>query len=272
MSIFDEIRQQTGINVSITERFFPYRATFDIESYIKKVQSSIHQKLSIESEHELMSIAVSSNIPTFTDPVCFISDGDTDKLVEDFVLYLHKLSEKAAELMLVKHTSLIDQLIHFKETRQVVENQFKDKKLSSPFHYNSRSIKRLIERFYDYLSELPVIGFNSQKYDLNVMRAPLIKYLLKHNKINFTIKRDNSLKCLKTNKLKFLDILNYIAPGFDYGAFIKAYGCEMTKGFFPYEYISSLAQLAETQLPPHAAFFSTLKQANISEDEYKYCQ
>ena len=47
--------------------------------------------------------------------------------------------------------------------------------------------------------------------------------------------------CLKTEYLKFLDITNYLAPGFSYDQFLKAYECEQTKGFFPYEWIDSLA-------------------------------
>ena len=42
--------------------------------------------------------------------------------------------------------------------------------------------------------------------------------------------------------------------------------------FFPYEWVDSLEKLEETSLPPHAAFYSTLKNANITENEYAYCQ
>jgi hypothetical protein len=277
MSIFDEIKQKTGINVPIRERFYPYRATFDIECYLqsptgKNLSAPSTSKLSIQSEHELMSIAVCSNIPGFEQAKCIISNGSSDEVVEEFVLYLHSMSDKAQCLLLEKHQLLIERMVLFENSRKKVEDLFKDKQMSSPFHYNSRSVRKVIEKFYNFISELPVIGFNSQKYDLNVMRAPLVRYLLKHDEISFTIKRDNSLKCLKTKKLKFLDILNFIAPGFSYDAFIKAYGCELTKGFFPYEYMTSLDKLQETQLPPHAAFASTLKQTNISIENYEFCQ
>lgn len=275
LSIFEEIRQQTGINVSKSDRFYPFRATFDIESYLRNVNQPITQtqpKLSIQSEHELMSVAVCSNIPEYSEPVCFVSEGNEDEVVEEFVVYLQEMSDKATSLMLKHYSWLIEKLITFQEHRQLVEDQFKDQNISNPFHYNSRSIKALIEKFYNFISELPVIGFNSQKYDLNVIRAPLVRYLLKHDQIKFTIKRDNSIKCLKTNKLKFLDMLNFIAPGFDYSTFIKAYGCEMTKGFFPYEYVTSLNHLKEKELPPHESFFSSLRQENISEENYRYCQ
>ena len=58
--------------------------------------------------------------------------------------------------------------------------------------------------------------------------------------------------CLKTNSLKFLDISNYVAPGFSYDQFLRAFECEQTNGFFPYEWIDSLDKLEETSLPSQA--------------------
>ena len=46
----------------------------------------------------------------------------------------------------------------------------------------------------------------------------------------------------------------------------------MSKGFFPYEYITDLKMLEETSLPPHEKFHSSLTNSNISDDEYSYCQ
>lgn len=77
---------------------------------------------------------------------------------------------------------------------------------------------------------------------------------------------------LKTDFLKLLGISNYVAPGFSYDQFVRAYECEQTKGFFPHEWVDGLDKLNETSLPLHAAFYSSLKNANITEQEYEYCQ
>ena len=53
----------------------------------------------------------------------------------------------------------------------------------------------------------------------------------------------NSHMCLKTFHLKFLDITNYLSPGFSYEQFLNAYECSQNKGFFPYEYADSLEKL-----------------------------
>ena len=44
------------------------------------------------------------------------------------------------------------------------------------------------------------------------------------------------------------------------------------KGVYPYEYINSIDKLKETQLPPIEAFYSTLKQETITEEEYQHAQ
>ena len=114
--------------------------------------------------------------------------------------------------------------------------------------------------------------FNSGKYDLNAVKEFLFPYMIKHQPIRFTAKRNNNHMCIKTDFLKLLDISNYVAPGFSYDQFLKAYECEQTKGFFPYEWIDSLDKLEETSLSPHEAFYSSLKNTNITDQEYTYCQ
>ena len=127
------------------------------------------------------------------------------------------------------------------------------------------------------MHQLPVIGFNSGKYDLNAIKQFLIPYFLSTSKTGehdeqeeeeqddkeeenegigsfFVIKRNNTFMCLSTDQLKFLDMTNYVAPGFRYDKYLKAYGCEVTKGHFPYEYMDRLEKLDDTALPSKQAF------------------
>ena len=78
--------------------------------------------------------------------------------------------------------------------------------------------------------------------------------------------------CLSTDQLKFLDMTNYIAPGFSYDKYLKVYVYEVTKGHFPYEYTDRLERLDDTALPSKEAFFSRLKNEGISEEDYASCQ
>ena len=42
------------------------------------------------------------------------------------------------------------------------------------------------------------------------------------------------------------------------------------KGVFPYDYVSSMNKLAETQLPPKEEFYSKLNDENIKDDDYQH--
>ena len=93
-----------------------------------------------------------------------------------------------------------------------------------------------------YIQELPVLCFNSIKIDLIAIKEFLFFYLIETQPVKFTVKRNSNHTCLKTKYLMFLELTNYLTPGFSYDQFLKAYECEQTKGFFPYEWIDSLGK------------------------------
>ena len=99
-----------------------------------------------------------------------------------------------------------------------------------------------------------------------------MKALMEKDHIKFVVKKRNAFMCITTDRLKFVDIRNYLAPGFDYATYLKAYKCSVEKGFFPYEWMDNLDKLNSQVLPDHEQFYSTLKKSNISEEVYHYCQ
>ena len=97
-------------------------------------------------------------------------------------------------------------------------------------------------------------------------------HLVKHEQVKFVTKRNNNHMCLKTLHLKFLDITNYLAPGFSYEQFLKAYECAQTEEYFPYEWVDALDKLDSPSLPPEEAFHSTLEDEDITDEQYECCQ
>ena len=87
-------------------------------------------------------------------------------------------------------------------------------------------------------------------------------------KIVFVLKKANSFLRLKTKKLRFLDIRNFLALGFSCRKFLIAFDCGDRKLYFFYEFIDSIEKLNFSEPPPHDAFYSTLHQSNISDEEY----
>ena len=56
----------------------------------------------------------------------------------------------------------------------------------------------------------------------------------------FIIKRQNTFMCFCTDKLKCLDMVSYLAPGFSYDTYLKVYRCKLQKGNFPFEYMDDV--------------------------------
>ena len=91
---------------------------------------------------------------------------------------------------------------------------------------------KTLSRLLNFLDQCPVLGFNSQKYDCNVIKKHLFKALAANqSQEEMPIKRGNSYMAISCETLSFLDICNYLAPGFSLVKFIKAFDCKLLKAF-----------------------------------------
>ena len=127
----------------------------------------------------------------------------------------------------------------------------------------------LQQHFERYVSILTVFGFNSGKYDLNLIKSYLLPYLIHERDIQPTvIKKANHFVSFKVGDVQFLDILNFLGGATSLDSFLKAYKTNETKGFFPYEWFDSPKKLDVTFLPPYECFFSKLRDHNPLEKEF----
>ena len=272
-SIFERLDDE-GIIVSPVLRYFPYRATFDFECYFSDERLPTNtDHVEWIARHVPLSVSVASNVPGYEPAQCYITDGDSDKLVADMMVHLTAISDTAYDSLLPSYVDVLADLDARKhaweeETKEAEEEDEEEeaengKKTVNPY-------KTLENQLQVWLHQLPVVGFNSGRYDLNAIKKFFVPLLI-HNKAA-VIKRQNTYMCLSTDKLKFVDICNYLAPGVSYDKYLKAYGCELQKGHFPYEYMDDLQKLEDRVLPPQSAFFSRLKNEGISNDDYARCQ
>ncbi|XP_070567231.1 uncharacterized protein [Ptychodera flava] len=261
-TVFESL-DDVGIMVPEGLRFYPYRATFDFECYLDKdsLPSNDAEKLCFVSKHELLSVSVCSNVPSYEEPRCFITDGNPQHLVSEMLQYLQTISERCYEIMKPRFQEFLEEL----DKRIQKEGGSKEGDDDHP-------LCRLKTRFINHLKQLPVLGFNSGRYDLNAAKAYMWPELLRESTVKFVIKRCSDYLTLETDTLRFLDISNYVSHGCSYSQFLKAYNATEEKGFFPYEWMDCLKKLGSPSLPSHEAFYSTLKKRNISEEEYLLCQ
>ena len=83
-------------------------------------------------------------------------------------------------------------------------------------------------------------------------------------------KKGNSYMFLSLPQFKFLDIKSYLAPGLSYDAWCRAYGCELQKLAFPYEWFDSFEKLNHIGPVKYEEFYSSLKGGiTISKEEYQ---
>ena len=277
-SIFERLDDE-GIIVSPVLRYFPYRATFDFECYFSDERLPVNSdKLQWSARHVPLSVSVASNVPGHEDAQCYITNGDSDKLVADMMRHLHTISDAAYESLSASYADVLDQLKARKESWDDAESEANTEEEENEKESKTNPFNTLAGQLLGWLRQLPVVGFNSGKYDLNVVKKFFIPYLMKPSEddeideTRFVIKRQNTFMCFSTNKLKFLDMVNFLAPGYSYDKYLTAYGCMQQKGHFPYEYMDNLRKLDDCTLPPQAAFYSQLKNEGISDENYARCQ
>ena len=79
------------------------------------------------------------------------------------------------------------------------------------------------EQLRQRVNQVPLISFNSGKYDLNMVKEYFVKEISynKDDECNenvFAAKKENDYMFLTTSTIKFLDVKNYIGPGLSYDA------------------------------------------------------
>ena len=266
MTVIDKLRYY---NIPVPDNFYyPFRVTWDIESYldVNDIPAQTSDKTQYLSTHRLLSIACVSNVPHYTKPIVFIIQDKEEDLIERFLVYLESISNTCYDF-------LYKQLLKTFKTLEMIDE--KQMKVTDHVNVPAQQLKLDLK---NYIQTLPVIGFNSGRYDLMVIKNSLVKFLSQHSVVTgkpmfrHIIKKNNSFISLCTEKLNFLDISSYIGRDCNLQKYLTTFKAKQSKGFFPYEYITSIDKLKETKFPPHSAFFSKLKNENISVEDYNNCK
>ena len=123
----------------------------------------------------------------------------------------------------------------------------------------------------EWVNQVAVIGFNSGKYDINMIKRYFVERIAEdvNEKIKVA-KKDNNYMFLTTSKFKFLDIKNFLAPGMSYAKWCKSLDCGLEKLVFPYEWLTSYDKLSHVGPVEYENFYSSLSGKNtLSPEEYE---
>ena len=125
----------------------------------------------------------------------------------------------------------------------------------------------------EWCNQVPVLGFNSGRYDLNLIREHFAERLSDTTGKVRVAKNGNKIMFILTKNFRFLDIINYLGPGTRYEKWVKAYECETVKSWFPYEWFDTPEKLDFRRLPKYEDWYSKLKGGYVlTRDEWDGCQ
>ena len=225
-------------------RPYPYFIVYDFEALHKKMDEIQTEELVITSRHVPVSVAINDNL---TNEPAFIVDQDPGNLINSFMGEIMRRQRKIAEM--------VECFYPQPEIDDDGEDDWGEKKEDHLWR--------------SWVNQVPVFGFKLGRYDINMIKEYFVKNLAIISDVNVD-KKENSYMFLSTSNFKFLDIKNYLAPGLSYDAWCRAYGCELQKLAFPYEWFDSFEKLNHKGPLKYEEFYSSLKGGiTISQEEYQ---
>ena len=229
---------------------YDYLIAFDLEAMLQKIHGcrKENEKLTFVTKHIPVSASIATNVCGF-EKEYFILSTNPDNIAVLMFEYFDKIVEKSTVLMMDKMKALIE-------------------KVSK--HYKESEKEKWLETIVSYCSNIPIVGFNSGFYDINLLSSyGFINEILKRDQNPFVIKNGTRYKVIKTKQFTFLDQMNYCAAGTTLRSFVEAYDIGEKKGHFPYEWFDSYEKLdyliSDLKIED---FNSSLKNTTMSPDDF----
>ena len=191
---------------------YPHAIVYDFEAYQNKTKASNPTRdLSYESEQVPISVSIADTLNTEPQYIC---SKDPEELISLFYQSF------------VQRSALI---------RADVEERYMPPDLEGLSEDQQNLIKQ-------WCAQVPVVGFNSGRYDLNLIRKYFITHLGQENGV-LSGEKQGRIIYINTPHFKFLDITNYLSPGISYNKWVKMYGANQAKSWLPYECFDSADKL-----------------------------
>ena len=220
---------------------YPHAIVYDFEAYQDASKAAKPTcNLTYESEHVPISVSLADTLNTEPE---YIVSKDPNELIRLF----HESLERRYEAILADVVARF----RFSDTEGITDAQSKE--------------------ILQWVTQVPVVGFNSGHYDLKLIRKYYVPLMVKDKEV-FAAEKNGRIMFINTPKFKFLDVLNYLAPGITYDKWVKTYGATLTKSWLPYEWLDSPDKLDFPGLPPYMAWYSKLKgEYVLTLKEYDDC-
>ena len=222
---------------------YPHKILYDFEAYGDNNQrKEPTDTLTIENAHVPISVSIGDTLEREPTHIC---DRDPAELVRKFMEELERRG---------------------KNIRTQVRAEF----MPADANLLPKVQRQKIEEWCD---QVPVLGFNSGTYDLNLIKKYFAEHLADTTGKVRVAKNGNKIMFLLTSGFRFLDIINYLGPGTSYEKWVKAYECKTVKSWFPYEWFDRPEKLDYPGLPDYMAWYSNMKGDFVLKlSEWKACK
>ena len=222
---------------------YPHAILYDFEAYGDGNQRKEPTKhLTIESKHIPVSVSIGDTLEREPTHIC---ERNPKVLVQKFMQELGRREKNIRKRVRAEHMPADVNLIP-KDQRKKIE---------------------------EWCDQVPTLGFNSGSYDLNLIKNYFAKELADTaNKVRVA-KSGSKIMFLLTDRLRFLDIINYLGPGTSYERWVKAYDCKATKSWLPYEWFDREEKLDYEGLPEYEHWYSKLKKEYVlTRKQWEACK
>ena len=222
---------------------YPHAILYDFEAYGDKNQRKEPTgMLTIENKHVPISVSIGDTLDKEPTHIC---ERDPAVLVHKF---MEELERRGKNIQDQVRTAFIPEDMNMLTKAQRLKRE-------------------------EWCNQVPVLGFNSGRYDLNLIRGHFAERLSDTTGKIRVAKNGNKIMFILTKNFRFLDIINYLGPGTSYEKWVKAYECEEVKSWFPYEWFDTSEKLDFKGLPKYEDWFSKLQgDYLLSKNEWKECQ
>ena len=177
------------INVELPRtqmRSYPHAILYDFEAYGDKNQRKEPTgMLTIENTHVPISLSIGDTLEREPTHIC---ERDPAELVHKF---MEELDRRGKNIRAQVRAAFMPDDV---------------KMLTKAQHL----------KIEEWCNQVPVLGFNSGRYDLNLIRENFVERLSDTTGEVRVAKNGNKIMFILTNNFRFLDIINYLGPGTSY--------------------------------------------------------
>ena len=194
----------------------------------------------------------------------FLCNSPPHHLVTSFIGVLEKLALQSKTIMKnlffdiktsikIKLVSILEKLTQRYNRRERADLDDCDNEncTSNQFlQIQKKQLIDLLEHSERYCNFLPIHGFNSAKYGLNLMKTYLLLILVNERNIEPTvIRKPNQFISFKFGNFQLLNFMIFLGGATSFDSLLKAYKTSQTKGFFPSEWFDYPDKMQNENFP-----------------------